>query len=93
MLKSLRPREIQEFRLQWDNKYKECSYDPIQATFELYTGVLPINCQEKPRETIRLSTCRQEEFIEKADEKNVRFLVQFGLTLDELLDKKIETIN
>lgn len=85
---SLMPVERQEFRLKWDERYKECESDPMQATFELYTSVLPINCQEKTRETLRLNEFRIEEFMGKANEKNVRFLASQGFTLDEILDEE-----
>lgn len=82
----LTPRERQEFRLQWDEQYKECESDPLQATFELYTSVLPINCQDYFRVTLRLNAFRQVEFLNKANEKNVGFLARQGFSLDEILD-------
>ncbi len=83
----LRPRERQEFRLKWDEQYKECESNPIQATFMLYTYVLPINCQDNPGVTLRLNAFRMLEFIDKADDKNVGFLAKSGFTLDEILDE------
>lgn len=83
----LRPGERQEFRLQWDEIYKECESDPLQATFELYTCVLPVNCQDDLRATLRLNAFRQVEFMSKAEEKNVGFFARSGFTLDEILDE------
>ncbi len=91
-ISGLRPGEKQEFRLQWDEIYKECESDPLQATFELYTCVLPVNCQDDIRATLRLNAFRQVEFMAKADEKNVRFLAQFGVTLDEILDEDADEV-
>ena len=90
----LTPKERQEFRQQWDEQYKVCESDPMQATFELYTSVLPINCQDYFRVTLRLNAFRQVEFMNKANEKNVRFLAKSGFTLDEILDEETgEAVN
>ena len=88
----LRPRERREFRLQWDEQYKECESDPLQATFMLYTYVLPVNCQDNPRITLRLNTFRMIEFMFKAEEKNVGFLAKQGFTLDDILDEDANEI-